>query len=100
MEPEMEPEGAHPHIIPYGTFVRVWLLLLGLTAVLVITAKLYHETLSVWAMLTLTPLKAGLVFYYFMHLKYEKPFIKAMVLFTLAALILFIGVIFLDVSYR
>jgi cytochrome c oxidase subunit IV len=88
------------HIIPYGTFVRVWLLLLALTAVLVFTAKVYHEALSVWAMLIITPLKAGLVLFYFMHLKYEKPFLKLMVLATLGALILFIGFIFLDINYR
>jgi len=51
-------------------------------------------------MLTLTPLKAGLVFFYFMHLKYEKPLLRIMVLVTLAVLILFIGLTFLDVSLR
>jgi cytochrome c oxidase subunit IV len=96
----MEHAEAQPHIIQYGTFVRVWLLLLALTAVLVFTAKVYHEALSVWAMLIITPLKAGLIFFYFMHLKYEKPFLKVMVLATLGALILFIGFIFLDINYR
>lgn len=96
----MEHAEAHGHIVPYQTFVRVWLLLLVLTAILVFTAKVYHEALSVYAMLAITPLKAGLVFFYFMHLKYEKPFLKAMVLVTLALLVLFIGFIFLDLSYR
>jgi len=90
----------HAHIVPYGTFVRVWLLLLFLTAALVVTAKAYHEAMSVYAMLVITPLKAGLVFFYFMHLKYEKPFLKSMVLMTLALLVLFIGFLFLDLSYR
>jgi cytochrome c oxidase subunit 4 len=96
----MEQTAVHTHIVPYRTFVRVWLVLLALTAILVFTSRVYHEALSVWAMLTLTPLKAGLVFYYFMHLKYERPFLKAMVLVTLATLILFIGFIFLDISQR
>ncbi len=96
----MEHAQPHPHIVPYGTFVRVWLLLLALTAILVFTAKVYHESMSVYAMLVITPLKAGLVFFYFMHLKYEKPFLKGLVLITLASLILFIGFIFLDLSYR
>ena len=96
----MEHAETHGHIIPYQTFVRVWLLLVALTAILVFTARVYHEALSVYAMLAITPLKAGLVFYYFMHLKYEKPFLKFLVLITLAALILFIGFIFLDLSYR
>jgi len=45
-------------------------------------------------MLTVTPLKAGLVFYFFMHLKWEKPFLKSMVFVALALLTLFIAMIF------
>lgn len=96
----MEQAEVHGHVVPYRTLVRVWLFLLLLTAVLVFVCTGYHEALAVWAMLTLTPLKAGLVFFYFMHLKYEKPFLKFMVLVTLAVLILFIGLTFLDVSLR
>jgi cytochrome c oxidase subunit 4 len=96
----MEHAQTEVHLVPYGTFVRVWLVLLFLTGLLVVAGKVYHDALSVYAMLTLTPLKAGLVFFYFMHLKYEKPFLKVMVLVTLAALTMFIGFIFLDISYR
>ena len=97
---DVEQAEVHGHIVPYKTLIRVWLCLLLLTAILVTTSTLYHEALSVWAMLTLTPLKAGLVFFYFMHLKYEKPFLKVMVLVTLAILTLFIGLIFFDIFYR
>jgi cytochrome c oxidase subunit 4 len=96
----MEQTEVHGHIIPYRTLVRVWLLLIVLTAVLVLTSKLFHQVLSVPAMLILTPIKAGLVFFYFMHLKYEKPFLKALVFLTLGLLIMVIGLIFSDVSYR
>jgi cytochrome c oxidase subunit 4 len=78
----------------------VWVVLLCLTALLVFVSLAYHEALSVAAMLTLTPLKAGLVFFYFMHLKYEKPFLKTMVLLTLGLLTLFIGLTFIDLSFR
>lgn len=96
----MELAEEHGHVVPYQTLVRVWLLLLFLTAVLVFVCTAFHEALAVWAMLTLTPLKAGLVFYYFMHLKYEKPFLKALLLLALALLIVFIGLTFADVSLR
>jgi cytochrome c oxidase subunit 4 len=96
----MEQVEEHGHVVPYRTLVRVWLFLLLLTAVLVFVCTGYHEALAMWAMLTLTPLKAGLVFFYFMHLKYEKPFLKALVLLTLSLLIVFIGLTFLDVSLR
>ena len=96
----MEHAQDHGHVVPYQTFVKVWLVLLLITATLVYVSASRHVALSVPAMLILTPLKAGLVFYYFMHLKYEKPFLKAMVFITLALLILFIGFVFLDISFR
>jgi cytochrome c oxidase subunit IV len=96
----MEQAELHNHVMSYQTLVTVWVALLALTATLVVAGTLYHATLSVPAMLVLTPLKAGLVFYYFMHLKYEKPFLKLLVMMTLASLILFLGFIFLDIAYR
>jgi cytochrome c oxidase subunit 4 len=96
----MEQAEAHGHVIEYSTLIRVWILLLVLTAILVSVSSTFHEALSVWALLTLTPIKAGLVFYYFMNLKYEKPFIKAMVIITLGVLIIFIGLTFFDILYR
>ena len=96
----MEHAEEQGHVVPYRTLVKVWLLLLILTAVLVFVSTAFHEALSVPALLTLTPLKAGLVFFYFMHLKYERPFLKAMVFMVLGVLILFIGLTFLDISYR
>jgi len=96
----MEQTEMHGHIIPYRTLIAVWLLLLLLTAILVLVSRLFQETLSVGAMLVLTPVKAGLVFFYFMHLKYEKTYLKALVLLTLGLLVLVIGLLFFDVLYR
>ena len=96
----MEDAEAHGHITPPRTLVKVWLLLLFLTGVLVFASTAFHEMLSVPALLTITPLKAGLVFFYFMHLKHEKPFYKGLVLMVLVVLILFIGLTFTDTAYR
>ena len=96
----MEHAEEQGHIIPYRTLIKVWLLLLFLTAVLVFVSMVYHDLLSVPALLTITPLKAGLVFFYFMHLKYEKPFFKGLVFLALGVLIIFIGLTFSDLSYR
>lgn len=96
----MEHTETHGHIVPYRIFVRVWLLLLLFTGILVVTSMLWHEALSVWAMLILTPIKAGLVFFYFMHLNYEKPYLRALVFLTLGFLTLFIGLLFFDVLNR
>lgn len=90
----------HGHTVPYSTFVAVWAILLALTLLLTYVSKTFHEALSVWAMLTITPLKAGLVFYYFMHLKFEGPLLKAMVFVALATLVVFIGMLFFDTSFQ
>jgi cytochrome c oxidase subunit IV len=96
----MEQTGMQKHVISDRIFVRVWLLLLFLTATLVLASKLFHQALSVPAMLILTPIKAGLVFFYFMHLKYEKPFLKGLVFIILGLLVAVIGLIFSDLFYR
>jgi cytochrome c oxidase subunit 4 len=88
------------HIVPNATFIKVWATLLVLTLILTFVSKVFHEALSVWAMLTITPLKAGLVFYYFMHLKFEGPLLKAMVFVALGTLVIFIGMLFFDLSFR
>ena len=96
----MEHAEAHVHVVPYRVFFRVWLLLLFLTAILVIASTLMHEALSVWAMLIVTPLKAGLVLFFFMHLKYEKPYLRALVFLTFGLLTIFIGMLFFDILRR
>jgi cytochrome c oxidase subunit IV len=93
-------EHTSEHVVSYGTYVRVWLALVVLTGLLVVAGRLYHESLSVPALLTITPLKAGLVFYYFMHLRHERPYIRGMVFVALATLTLFLSVLFLDLSFR
>jgi cytochrome c oxidase subunit 4 len=97
---EVHPPEVHHHAISYQTYVRVWVLLLILTAVLVFVCTVFHELLSVWAMLIITPVKAGLVFFFFMHLKYEKPFLRALVFLTLGLLVMVIGLLFFDILNR
>lgn len=96
----MEQTEVHGHVTSYRTLVLIWLLLLLLTAILVLTSKLFHQALSLPAMLIVTPIKAGLVFFYFMHLKYEKPFLKGLVFLTLGLLVMVIGLLFSDLFYR
>jgi cytochrome c oxidase subunit 4 len=93
-------EADHGHIVPYSTLIKVWATLGALTFLLTFISKTFPEELAVWAMLFITPLKACLVFYFFMHLKFEGPLLKAMVFVALATLIIFIGMTFLDVSFR
>ena len=93
-------EEEHGHIIPYSTLIKVWATLAVLTFILTFISKIFPELLAVWAMLFITPLKACLVFYFFMHLKFEGPLLKTMVFVALSTLVIFIGMLFFDVSFR
>ena len=95
----MNPAATSQYIIPYRTYVQVWILLLLLTTALVLASRVSQD-LAVAAMLVLTPIKAGLVFFFFMHLKYEKPFLKGLVFLTLGLLTMIIGLLFLDILHR
>lgn len=95
---------AHPdevvHDHPsYATFIKVWVALLALTGCLVGLSHL-GQTAAVWGLLTLTPVKAGLVFYFFMHLKYEGPLLKITVLVTIGTLLIFFALLYSDVAFR
>lgn len=83
----------------YGTFLKVWVVLLVLTGILVGLSHV-SQTAAVWGLLTLTPLKAGLVFYFFMHLRYEGALLKGVVLVTLGTLLIFFALLFADVAFR
>ena len=90
----------HSHIVPYRTFIIVWLVLLALTGITVAAAQVHFGALNIWIALGIATLKAGLVIAFFMHMKYEQPLFKLALLSALAILAIFIGLTFLDVLYR
>jgi cytochrome c oxidase subunit IV len=92
---------AEMHIIPTRTYAVVWLALLVLLAATLAVSRLQVlAQYSVLGSLLIATVKAGLVLAFFMHLKYEGRFLKGLLLLTLAALTLFIGLTFVDVWYR
>ncbi|HEX7504052.1 MAG TPA: cytochrome C oxidase subunit IV family protein [Syntrophales bacterium] len=92
---------AETHIISTRTYAVVWLALLALLAATLAVARLQLlARYSVLGSLLIATAKAGLVLAFFMHLKYEGRFLKGLLLLTLAALALFIGLTFADVWYR
>jgi len=60
----------------------------------------FGQTYAVWGLLTITPVKAGLVFYFFMHLRYEGALLKGVLLVTLATLLIFFVLLFADVAFQ
>jgi cytochrome c oxidase subunit 4 len=91
---------AHSHIVPYRTFILVWLVLLVLTAVTIAVAQVNLGALNVWMALGIATVKAGLVVAVFMHMQYEQRLFKLALLAALTILAVFIGMTFLDVLYR
>jgi cytochrome c oxidase subunit 4 len=88
-------------IIATRAYVAVWLVLLVLLAATLAVARLQLlARYSVLGSLLIATVKAGLVLAFFMHLKYEGRFLKGLLLLTLSALGLFIGLTFADVWYR
>jgi cytochrome c oxidase subunit 4 len=94
-------QSSEARIVPTGTYVAVWAALLALLAATIAVAKMQLlAQYSVLGSLLIATAKAGLVLAFFMHLKYEERFLKALLLLALSALTLFIGMTFVDVWYR
>ena len=83
----------------YGTFFAVWAVLVVLTALLVTVSSFGHKW-AVLGLLTITPTKAALVFYYFMHLKYEGALLRGVLLVTLGTLLIFFALTYSDIAFR
>ena len=97
----MKDTSAETRIVATRTYAVVWLALLALLAATLAVARLQLlARYSVLGSLLIATVKAGLVLAFFMHLKYEGRFLKGLLLLTLAALTLFIGLTFVDVWYR
>jgi len=100
MSQSMQPKAESPHIVGYATFVRVWIALVVLTGLLVGLSVTHRPNLALLGLLVITPTKASLVLFFFMHLKYESTALKYMVTAAIAVLIIFIGLTFSDYLFR
>jgi cytochrome c oxidase subunit 4 len=97
----MKEPYSEDHTVTTGTYTAVWLALLLLLAATITLAKLrLFAQFSVLGSMVIASLKAGLVLAFFMHLKYEGRFLKAILTVTLFALTVLIGLTFVDVWYR
>ena len=90
----------HAHIVPYKTFMIIWIALLILTGITVWVAQYNLGPLNIWVALGIATLKSSLVVAVFMHMKYESRLFKISLLSALAILAIFIGLTFFDVLYR
>jgi cytochrome c oxidase subunit 4 len=84
----------------YGVYLLTWFALLVFTAITVAVAGMQLGKLSVLTALVIASIKATIVLYFFMHLKYERPLYKTMFFVSIGALTIFIGITFFDVLFR
>jgi cytochrome c oxidase subunit 4 len=84
----------------YGTYFMTWFALVFLTAITVTAAGLHLGNVSVIVALTIATIKASIVLYLFMHLRYEDATFHRLILIMIAALAIFIGLTFTDVAFR
>ena len=88
------------HIVPYRTFFLILLALVVLTLASVGITSIELGEYTVAGALLFATVKTLLVLTYFMHLKYDKPYIKLMVAFVFAVFVVTIIITFLDYLYR
>jgi cytochrome c oxidase subunit 4 len=95
-----EHEQTKHHGPGYGLFIAVWAALMVLTAVTVEVSTIHLGFLNVVSAMTIASIKASLVVFFFMHLKYENRTLKTMVLVAFVILAIFIGFTFFDTANR
>ena len=96
----MDKKGSQHHIVDFRIYIYTWVALLILTGATIYVAGLKLGRLSIFAALFIASLKASLVLYIFMHLKYEEQIFKIILFVVIATLTVIIGLTFLDVGYR
>ncbi|OGL39865.1 MAG: hypothetical protein A2042_03470 [Candidatus Schekmanbacteria bacterium GWA2_38_11] len=96
----MEYKENEEKVVSYGTYILVWFGLLVFTGLTVTVSGMNLGRLSIIIPLLIASSKAGMVIYFFMHLKYEGILFKVMLFITLLVVTIFIGFTFFDISYR
>jgi len=93
-------EGKHQHIVPYRVYfiILIALLILTFSSIGITSIELGEYTVA--AALIFAVIKSFLVLTFFMHLKYDKPYIRIMVGFVFAIFLVVIIITFLDYLYR
>jgi cytochrome c oxidase subunit IV len=86
--------------LDYGTYVFIWLTLLILTATTATMAGVNAGKFNIMCVLLIACSKSSLVLAYFMHLKHESRLLRLMFFIAIATLTIFIGLTFVDYSFR
>ena len=88
------------HIVPYYVYLLVLIALIALTFSSIWITSIELGELTVAAALIFACVKSYLVLTYFMHLKYDKRYIRIMVGFVFAIFLVVLIITFLDYLFR
>lgn len=88
------------HIVPYRVYFLILLALVTLTFSSIGITRISIGEYTVVGALIFSCIKSSLVLTFFMHLKYDKPYIRIMVGLTLVIFLVLIVITFLDYLYR
>jgi len=96
-----EAHHEHHHVTPFWTMFWVFAILLVLTALTVWTSRLpMSETAHIVLAIVIAVVKSAMVFAFFMHLLYDRAMNTVVVIATLFAVVLFIGLSVIDIRSR
>ena len=96
----MKHEDRSAHTVSYSANLFLWIALLVLTGLTLMVAGFNFGRAGIFINILIASVKAGLIVYIFMHLKYESLLLKLMLLMTLFTLTVIIVMTFLDTLYR
>jgi cytochrome c oxidase subunit 4 len=88
----------HPHVMPPKVLLGVYVALVILTVLTVSVTKVDFRNFNVGVALAIAVIKAALVILYFMHVKYDSPFIGLIVIVALMFVAVFIWFAMQDTS--
>ena len=97
---ETHAEKAGSHEAGYGSYIMVWLGLVGLTALTVTVAGLKLGSITLATALAIAAVKSTLVGTYFMHVKSDSKLIKAFIGVCLMVFVIIMLLTFSDLSFR
>jgi cytochrome c oxidase subunit 4 len=86
------------HVVPLKVLAAVFAVLLALTALTVAAASVDLGNLNLYVALSIAGMKATLVLLYFMHLRYDRPFLAIVLVGCLGFVVLFISLVMTDVA--
>ncbi len=93
-------ENGKHHIVPYRTYVVILIALLACTFLSIAITNIELGELTVTGALVLASIKSFLVLTWFMHLKYDKLYIRLMVGLVFALFVAVTVITFFDYLFR